>query len=88
MTTVKICQLRATKAIGASRFHIHALECRDANNERKYRDALTMVDVHSVDEVAIEWYPPDNFDYDPATDSSYRDDFVVFPCVDWREESA
>lgn len=62
--------------------HVHVAGCADLR--KRYRqpvDAWT-IDVESKVEVVMEVYPPDQFDYDPATElSGYAGDIRFFPCV-------
>jgi hypothetical protein len=72
-------------------FHVHAKGCADIARNPAYRGHRPdEYDVDSLREVVESVYPPDEFDYDPATDEydSYLASFQVFACVHLPAEPA
>lgn len=69
-------------------FHVHAEGCGDAKHygrDGKYggedRDGWTL-DVETRDDVVHEVYPPDEFSYDPDTETGdYASDLWFAPCL-------
>jgi hypothetical protein len=68
-------------------FHIHAVDCHHILRE-PYRSIAPnsdqggyTYDYDSIADAVEAIYPADDFDYDPETDHSYRNDISVFPCT-------
>lgn len=70
--------------VDGPQFHAHAPGCADTK-KRRYagQDDPWDAEVETVDDVVMDVYPPDQFEYDPKTNEMniYRADIVVFPCT-------
>jgi hypothetical protein len=88
-TVTKLDLVKPIRATDGQMYHVHAHNCRQAHNVRKYRiDDIWTIDADTVTDVVVTVYPPDQFDYDVADvalgDTMYADDFKFFPCVHWE----
>ena len=67
--------------------HVHKAGCGDLR-QAKYKametgGACWTADVTSQRDVVMDIYPPDNFDYDPATEwQDFAGDVKFYPCLD------
>jgi hypothetical protein len=61
-------------------FHVHTADCADC---RRYRDEERLdMDANTREAVVLEIYPPEDFDYDIATEfGMYASDVWFAPCV-------
>lgn len=64
-------------------FHVHAEGCRDLKRAiYRFAESDTR-DFPTRRALVLDAYPPEDFQWDPATEyGMYRDDFHFFPCVD------
>lgn len=63
--------------------HIHAAGCQDLKTRPIYKGHDSWdLDASSIEDVAMEIYPPSDFQYDPETEiGDYTGDIYVAPCV-------
>jgi hypothetical protein len=85
MVKVEIWGPNLPKSKHDESFHVHTPECADTTRGI-YQQARPpwQIDVEKFDDIVLDIYPPDEFDYDPNEDgefSSYAMDVYVFPCV-------
>lgn len=70
--------------------HVHKAGCKDLARfkrhepEYDYAMGIPPVEAQTRAEIVLNWYPPEEFEYNPHDESDYlqyRDEFYFFPCT-------